>query len=41
MLAHKVAKDIIYEGADASGEVDNFKSYQAVKEVIRQPKKLT
>ena len=36
MLAHKVAKDIMYEGE----EVDNFKSYQAVKDVIRNPKKL-
>lgn len=36
MLAHKVAKDIIYEGKD----VDQFHSYQAVKEVIKNPQKL-
>ena len=36
MLAHKVAKDIMFEGQ----EVDNFQSYQAVRDVIKNPGKL-
>jgi hypothetical protein len=36
MFAHKVAKDVIYEGRD----VDQFHSYLAVKEVIMNPRKL-
>ena len=36
MLAHKVANDIINDGQ----EVDQFNSYQAVKQVIQNPKKL-